>query len=167
MAEVPGSIARPGAGFLRLLAIGGMSLSGVFTLLVVKVFWEGKWTWLIVYDRLGSHLPQLAVEFLPVPLAFLLWLRLVERERALPLRLSPLWILLSLAFYSAFTAATRLAGSPQVVQEWFFLREILFGAGVVAGLFATVPFRGCLERMRHSPRLTVVAIVAAASACTW
>jgi exosortase/archaeosortase family protein len=151
----------------RSLLLTSLSLAGVLTLFALKAFGESKWTWLIVYDRLGTHIPQLSVEFLPVPFVFLLWLRVVDRERPLLLRLSWLWTTLSLAGYSAFSAITNSARSEGLVEQALFARELFFGTGVIAGLFAAVSFRECVTRALENPRLACVAMVAAGSAFSY
>jgi exosortase/archaeosortase family protein len=119
---------------------------------------------MIVRDRLGTHIPPLSVEFLPVPVAFLLWLRIVDSDRPVPLRLSLPWCAFSLAGYAAFSAITQSARNEGLMPQAFFVRELFFGTGVLAGLFAAVSLRECISRACQNPRLAGVAIVAASSA---
>src|SRR4051812_45693649 len=74
----------------RSLTIGCMSLTAVFTLLFFQSVMEGSWTWMVrVEDGLARHLPQMAAEFLPVPIAFLIWVWRMERDAPFHLRFSP------------------------------------------------------------------------------
>jgi exosortase/archaeosortase family protein len=140
----------------RYMAIGSISLSGVLMLFILQAIVEGHWTW-VSYGALGSHLPQLSVEFLPIPFVFFLWLRVIECNRLIPLRFSPLACALSIA---AFTIAQEVVKFPTLCQY-------VFATAIFSGLFVLVSFRECLRRATHNPLPTFVAIVAGSAACSY
>ncbi|MDE3059768.1 MAG: exosortase/archaeosortase family protein [Pseudomonadota bacterium] len=141
----------------RYLSIGSQSLAAVLTLFILNAF-QGGWTWMQhVRDGLARHILQLPAEFVPIPFAFLLWVRLMERERPFVLRFSP--------FFGALGIAC-LAAIPQLLA-FPDLRQYLFGAAVVSSLFVLVSFADCLGRMIRQPRPAIVAILAASAACNY
>lgn len=102
------------------------------------------------YINSSHHVYPLAVKFLPVPVAFLFWLRLMDSIRPLPMRFSPGWMGSSIGAFMAVL---------MVLDPW--LRHFSLVVGVIAGLFVWVPFKECLQRMREQPRATLVMLVAA------
>jgi len=141
----------------RYMGICSMSLSGVFTMFLLQAIVEGKWTWMPENNPLAHHLPQLAIEFMPIPFMFILWLRVVERDGPFTLRFSPLACALA---SMAFIITEELANQPNLV-------EIFFAASIIIGLFVMVPFGECLWRAILSPRSTLVAIAGATAACNY
>ncbi len=109
-----------GLALHRYLTIGCVSLSGVLTLFIFRAL-QGRWRWVIEHH--GHHVSQLSAELLPVPVAFILWLRLTERKDKLTLAFSPLACAISVA---AFTVM-------QEIRNDLGPRRRL-AAGAVAGL---------------------------------
>lgn len=146
------------AAFARLLSIGSFSLAAVLTLFFMSAL-EGQWTWIVHLQRgLYRHVPQLPAEMLPIPVAFLLWVRLMERTGGkLTLAFSP--------FFAALSAAPLVA-APELWRDPG-LQQYLFALGIVAGLFILAPFRECLKRALREPRPAIIAVIAATAACNY
>jgi len=138
----------------RLLTACSGSFAAVATIFIFHAL-EGEWTW---FQHLGRHFAsQIAVEFLPIPIMFMLWLRYMDHRKKFVMAFSPLFCAISIVF---FVTAQEMASDYNLQQE-------LFVAGVISALFIMVPFSAALGRMLLNPRVTICAIVGSAAACNY
>lgn len=138
----------------RYLTVGGAALAGVLAPFAVQAL-KGNWHWVGV-ERVQHVVPHV-VEFLPVPVAFLLWLRIAERDGELALSFSPFFCALSVAGFAA----------GQELETGSRLWPFAFATGVIAALFILAPCGECLRRMIRQLRPVVVAAVAATAVCNY
>lgn len=138
-------------GASRYLSIGAVSLAGVLTLFILQAFFFG--TWLL---ENGQHLEQLSAEFLPVPIAFLLWVRCMEKSEKFNLSFSPFFCALAMEAYVALF----------VIRAPAFTVGILLVA-VLAGFFILVPFGEALGRLISRPREALILTIAATAAANY
>ena len=143
----------------RYLTIGSFSLAGVLTLSVLDLVGH-KWRLSPVN---GVLTPRLSTEFLLVPVAFLLWVRVMEKHDArryggrFRTTFSQIACTLSLG---GFAATWWLAPQPDACAS-------AFSIGMIAGLFVFVPFQECLCRAARRKRVTLVALTAALAAYSY
>ena len=101
-----------------------------------------------VHEELKRNMHQLSMECLPVPFAFLLWVRLMERDEKFTLAFSPIFCALSITLLIA-------------MLEFPDMQQYLFATGIIAGLFVLAPFTTCMHHIIRQPRPALVAVVAA------
>ncbi|MBV8939265.1 MAG: hypothetical protein JO089_05440, partial [Alphaproteobacteria bacterium] len=120
---------------------------------------------LTLTDRLsyGDAIPKLpvnlfpfpSVAYTPVPVAFLLWLRVLEREKPFRPHFSPWLFNISVA---GFFLAAALSGSPYPA-----LTTALAIIATVTGLFVTLDWREFFPRAWREKRAAAIALIAALS----
>jgi len=138
----------------RLWRAGCASFAAVAAIFVIHAVF-GDWTWM---QHLGRHFAsQIAVEFLPVPVMFFLWLRAVENGKPWVLSFSPFFCAVSVA---CFVLAQEMGRD-------YDMQQVLFGWGVVASLFVMVPFWKVLRTVITSPRPAICAVLGASAACNY
>jgi exosortase/archaeosortase family protein len=142
----------PAQAALRYAVIVSVALAEVLAVFALYGYigdklharWNSNYT-LEIFER------HLITGLLPVPLAFLLWLRVLERDGRLPLQFSLPMALLSAA---GFTALFSLAAHP-----YLMLASLAFA--VVTALFIFVPIAPWAQRVLRQPKLACVALIAA------
>jgi exosortase/archaeosortase family protein len=148
----------------RSLFVGSISLAAVVFMFAIHVL-AGEWTWV---QKFGRHFSsQLTVEFFPVPLAFILWFRLVEQDKKFTFSFSPFYLLLSI--FCFVEARETVWNYDFELQKEIYtnLQQDFFGIGVIAALFIFVPVEEVLLRMAQTPRKSLCALVAGSAACNY
>jgi exosortase/archaeosortase family protein len=139
------------AGLKRLLFIGSISLAAVFSLFALQAF-QGEWHWVAE----TTHVSQFSAEAIPIPIAFLLWVHLMEKKgQKFTLGFSLVFCILTIEFLTM----------GQVL--WKPLKQQVLVIGVTAGLFMFISFRECLVRAKNDIRPAIVAVIAATAAINY
>lgn len=102
-------------------------------------------------DRPNKHgyAHAFAFRLLPLPFAFLLWLKTIQRINPIKLKFSFVWLAASV---SGFVLVALLKGHP-------YLRMACCTLAATCGLFVLVPFSEALKRAWENRRLTGIAII--------
>lgn len=142
----------PANMMLRYAGIIGLALAEALAVFALQgsISHELRLLWQPTY-KLETFERHVAAGLLPVPVAFALWLRALERNGRLALRFSPVMAVISVA---GVAAMPFLYGHPHMMLYSLTL-------GVVAGLFAFAPPADFLRRAVRQPRLAIVALAAA------
>lgn len=137
----------------RYLGIASVSLLGVLVLFfILNSSVEAD-----LYINNSHHVLPVAVMFIPAPIAFLFWLRLIEHQGGrLAMRTSPLWLGISIGMFLSVLTVTM----PQ-------LRIACFAAGVICGFLVHVPPREYWRCIRRNPLAVVVLLIAATASINY
>lgn len=133
----------------RYLIIGCIPFTAVASLLAISAL-NGTWTLMAEYrENFSRHISQLPAEFVPVPIAFLLWVYCMERSEKFTLSFSPFFCAVSIAGFFIRESTIR----------YFDAHAIGMLIGVVAGFFVLLSLREVVRRIVHNPRPTFVALM--------
>jgi|GEM_PF-6483764 len=136
----------------RYLGLVNISLTGVLALFFILSASEEARR---AIDN-SHHVLPMAVKFIPVPIAFLFWIRLVERNGRLAMRSSPVWLGLSVGL---FISSVLVSFPP--------LRQFCIATAVLSGLCVYVSPREYWGRIRREPVATLVLLIAATASINY
>ncbi len=137
----------------RVCKSGGVSLAIALAYFAFCAL-NGEWHFVQVH---AQHVAPRAVEFAPIPIMFILWVRAVEQKTPFQLRFSP--IATGLCALALVLMNSNIDAAP--------LPRCTFLAAILSSLFVFVPFKQVIRQITQNKRLSVVALIGATSAVNY